>query len=195
MLSNITPCTHNTQTWDGHASGAAPQPVPISRLLGAAAALVLAFPARSYEVVVSVARKVGLSYAKLHATLCHWVLNESVAGICFIDSKQGSSCLSWQWLTCVDWQWHHRRLKASSKAAAAVDLAAAVPLFTFPGITCDARSYTHLQTDAALWPALFTAVGSPSALLQHLLESGALMSAGELLLHNLTVLARLVTAC
>ncbi|KAI8463229.1 MAG: hypothetical protein J3K34DRAFT_462531 [Monoraphidium minutum] len=32
-------------------------------------------------------------------------------------------------------------------------------------------------TDAALWPALFTAVGSPAALLQHLLESGALMSA------------------
>jgi hypothetical protein len=46
------------KTWDGHASAGAPQPVPISRLLGAAAELVLAFPSRAYEVIVSVARKV-----------------------------------------------------------------------------------------------------------------------------------------
>jgi hypothetical protein len=41
-----------------------------------------------------------------------------------------------------------------------------------PALTCAP------QTDAALWPALFTAIGSPSALLQHLLDSGALMAAG-----------------
>ncbi|KAI8472364.1 MAG: RIC1-domain-containing protein [Monoraphidium minutum] len=77
------------KAWPGHASGLAPQPIQISRLMGAAADLVLSFPPRSYEVAVSVARK----------------------------------------------------------------------------------------TDAALWPALFTAVGSPAALLQHLIEQGALMSA------------------
>lgn len=33
------------------------------------------------------------------------------------------------------------------------------------------------KTDAALWPALFSAVGSPAALLELLLEGGALISA------------------
>jgi hypothetical protein len=47
------------KAWQGHAGGAAPRPVPITPLLAAAAALVLAFPLHSPEVVVSVARKVG----------------------------------------------------------------------------------------------------------------------------------------
>jgi hypothetical protein len=130
------------QTWEGHTSGAAPQPIPISRLLGAAADLVLSFPSRSYEVVVSVARKVR---ALLH-------LAESLH------------------LDCC----------------ARLVLCALVDLDTVP--TMCTRTHAHMhhsrntrppQTDAALWPALFTAVGSPSALLQHLLDNGALMSAGK----------------
>ena len=38
------------------------------------------------------------------------------------------------------------------------------------------------KTDAALWPALFAAIGSPSALLEGLLEAGALGSAACFLL-------------
>jgi len=53
-----TTITNTRQTWDGHSSGGDPRPIPISRLLGAAAQLVLSFPGRSHEVVVSVARKV-----------------------------------------------------------------------------------------------------------------------------------------
>lgn len=33
------------------------------------------------------------------------------------------------------------------------------------------------KTDAALWPALFSAVGSPAALLEQLLDTGGLSSA------------------
>lgn len=38
------------------------------------------------------------------------------------------------------------------------------------------------KTDAALWPALFSAVGTPSALLDSLVEKGALASASCCLL-------------
>lgn len=38
-----------------------PKPVPISHLLAAAADLVLSFAPKSYEVIVSVARKVGMA--------------------------------------------------------------------------------------------------------------------------------------
>lgn len=38
------------------------------------------------------------------------------------------------------------------------------------------------KTDASLWPALFTAIGSPGALLEHLLDTGALKSAACFLL-------------
>ncbi|GBF93019.1 hypothetical protein Rsub_05630 [Raphidocelis subcapitata] len=54
---------------------------------------------------------------------------------------------------------------------------AAELVLSFPPRAFEAAVSVARKTDAALWPALFTAVGSPSALLNALLDDGRLMHA------------------
>jgi hypothetical protein len=68
-------------------------------------------------------------------------------------------------------------LQVSPLLTAAADLLRAFPDAFASCVVAVAR-----KTDAALWPALFSAVGAPSALLEGLLEEGALGAAACFLL-------------
>jgi hypothetical protein len=61
-------------------------------------------------------------------------------------------------------------------------MAAADLLRAFPDAFASCVVAVARKTDAALWPALFSAVGAPSALLEGLLEEGALGAAACFLL-------------
>ncbi len=67
-------------------------------------------------------------------------------------------------------------IRISSLLSSAAELVLSFPQYA------DVVVSVARKTDASLWPALFTAVGSPSALLEHLLETGALKSAACFLL-------------
>ncbi|KAF5828400.1 RIC1-domain-containing protein [Dunaliella salina] len=88
-----------------------------------------------------------------------------------------SRSLEWLLFTALENQPSSKKKEASALLSAAANL-----VRQFPSLFSECVLAVARKTDAQLWPALFSAVGPPSALMEDLLEMGALASAACFLL-------------